>query len=164
MKPEKFTDAMLLVIGEDRSYRHHHMSDPTKKRFKDAEGRIYNVDLTKSYCLHGWSPWRKKSWRNPFSLSNEWSWRMTHKVALLIYPDTPSVEGQVIEPMMTFDPQPKAYTDVTPRGYEGLVETKIPIRYFKKWTTGNGKIPLYIWILLGILVIAVIAIMARGGF
>lgn len=163
MGQKKFTDVLLLVLGKNRLFRWHHMSDPTKSKFKDADGRIYDIDLSKSYLLKGWVPWKEWEWWHPWSILSEWHWRSNHRIAMLIYQDAPPNTTEIIKPTFTFLFAADDYTDMTPRDYEAFIESRIPMAYYRKWTTGSGKIPLYIWILLGVLVIAVIVIMARGG-
>lgn len=161
---KRFTDIMLLVIQNKHTYRYYHFENHDKDQFKTKEGAIFHIDLEKAYVLHGWFPWKDFKWRNPLSLLLEWAWRSGHRTALLIYPDEKVDEKSgMIEPVSTFDATTDDFMVMTPRGFEGFVESRIPVNYFKKWTTGAGKIAWWVWLLLAILIVVMFYIFVVGG-
>jgi len=150
----EFSDVFLLMIGEGNVFTHHHLENPDAKTYKRLDGKIFSVDLTKAYQLHGWIPWVDWDWKKPWSLLHEWVWKKSHRVALLIYPDEIVDEKSgLIEPISTFKVSDKDFLELTPRGLEGFIESKIPSNYFKKWTTKGGKVAWWVWVLIAVLIV-----------
>jgi hypothetical protein len=165
MIAKDFTDVVLLLVKENHTFKYYHPKDVKVETFELRDGRILHVDLTKAYQLHGWVPWKDWNWRTPWSIAAEWLWKVDHRTALLIYPDTNVDEKSgVIEPITSFDSKAGDYEDMTPRGLEGFVESRIPVNYFKKWTTGSGKIAWWVWALLAVLIVLMFYMFVlRGG-
>jgi len=153
MIPKEFTDVLLLMIGDKQSFKYVHI-DHLAKSYKTLDGKIFNIDLTKAYNLRGSVPWKLWNWRTPWSVASEWLWKIDHRVALLIYPDANVDEKSgMVEPVSTFDYRKGDFEGISPRGLEGFVESRVPVNYFKKWTTGSGKIPWWVWVLVAVLIV-----------
>jgi len=163
MKDEGFSDAVLIVIRENNTFSHHHLKDPSKKIFVTKDGIKLNIDLSKAYHLHGWVPWVDWSWWSPWSIVKEWLWKVDHRVALLIYDGMNLNENPgPLDAIGSFDDKGNPL-NMTPRGLEGFTESRIPVNYFKKWTTGGGKIAWWVWgLLIVVIVIAFYIFVLRG--
>ena len=181
---KNYTDYVCLILMPNGQYYQWHLPVASlakygpKKQFK-YHGHTYALDVEKVHELHGWIPWKEFNWWFPWSIFPELWFRWTHKTGLLIYrepkpvvatPTNPNssvpvvgVQGivqpvppQIVEPVL--HNTTGGFNLCTPRMFRGLTLSPLYKDYRKKQRFGSGKGNIWMWLLVGVILIIVMCV------
>jgi len=148
----KYTDYLCVVFFKNGTYHQFAFSANDWQKVKDFElrGQKYHVDIESAFQLHGdWTPWIRNNQWLPWSIIVDSTKRLIHKVGLLIFrePDTIS-ETPVL-------PSTKSAMKgvLTPREFRSLTKNPVYATYRKKQRFGTKKGGLWMWVLVGFILI-----------
>lgn len=156
---KRYTDYLCVVFYKDGTYRQFQVPAKEWKKSKDftLRGQKYQMDIERAFQLHGdWMPWIKNNTWMPWSIIVDGIKRFTHKVGLIIFREPDVVSETPVLPST----KSSMKCTLTPREFRSLTKNPVYITYRKKQKFGGKKGGLWMWILIGFVMIIFVMIMS----
>ena len=154
-----FTDYIAIIFKKDRTHKliHAVIRKGKKKGSRKLKNFVYDgihykVDESKAYQLHGWYPWLKFRWVNPFMFGKYLYVSYLKNVALFVYREPESGEDNPVEPLINIQLD-QLRSPKLERAYITNPLLRNAHKKLKYGAGGSSKIILYIAIGLIILLI-----------
>jgi hypothetical protein len=183
-----YTDYVVLILQNNGLYYQWKISEKGTEKLPSIgndktftyRGNKYVFDPDYAHHLKGWVPWHEFDVFTPWSVLEEFYWRIKHKVGLIIYREPKPVKVVPVPPnQTTLIPPPSpapvvpsapimpvsmhlelGYTRYSPLSFKAIVLSPLYAAYRKKQFAGRFRSNFVIWLLIaGVVVLGAIVLM-----